>query len=80
MRTMSGLQDVGRAILVLGAVMVLLGLVLTLGGRIPFLGKLPGDIHIERKGFSCAFPLATCLLLSLVLTVLVNIALRLLRK
>lgn len=80
MSTMPGLEDMGRALLVLGGAIVLLGLVLTLASRIPFLGKLPGDIHIEREKFSCTFPLVTCLLVSFVLTVLANVVLRLLRK
>lgn len=77
---MPGLEDVGRSLLIVGGVIVVLGLVLTLSGRIPFLGKLPGDIRIERENFTCAFPLATCLLVSLILTVLANVAVRLLRK
>ena len=77
---MPGLEDVGRSLLIVGGVIVVLGLVLTLSGRIPFLGKLSGDIRIERENFTCAFPLATCLLVSLILTVLANVAVRLLRK
>ena len=77
---MPGLEDMGRALLMLGGALVLLGLVLTLAGRIHFLGKLPGDIRIERDNFSCTFPLVTSLLVSLVLTVLANVVLRLLRK
>ena len=80
MSTMPGLEDMGRALLVLGGAIVLLGLALTLGSRIHFLGRLPGDIHIERENVSCTFPLVTCLLVSLVLTVLANVVLRLLRK
>ena len=77
---MPGLENTGRALLVLGGVIVLVGLALILGGKIPFLGRLPGDIHIERENFSCTFPLATSLLVSLILTVLANVVLRLLSK
>jgi len=80
MVAMPGLADIGRALLVLGGVTLLVGLVLILGSRIGFLGDLPGDIRVERENFSCAFPLATCLLVSLVLTVLANILLRLLKR
>ncbi|GAI14657.1 unnamed protein product [marine sediment metagenome] len=77
---MPGLEDMGRALLLLGGLIALLGLVLTLGSRIGFLGKLPGDIRVQRENFSCTFPLVTSLLASLVLTVLANVLLRLLRK
>ena len=77
---MPGLGDLGRTLLIVGGLIVLLGLALMLGNKIPFLGKLPGDLRIQREGFSCTFPLATCLLVSLVLTVLLNIVLRILRK
>ncbi|HXA95122.1 MAG TPA: DUF2905 domain-containing protein [Candidatus Dormibacteraeota bacterium] len=60
-----------------GAVMVLLGVVLlvagNLSGKVPWLGRLPGDIHIERGSWSFYFPLATCLVLSLVLTLLFSL-------
>jgi len=77
---MPGLENLGRALLILDGAIALLGLLLTFGGRIPFLGRLPGDIRIERDNFSCAVPLATSLLISLVLTVLANVVMRLLRK
>jgi len=67
-------------LLVLGAVLIGVGLVLTFAGRIPFLGRLPGDVHIERDGFSCLFPIATSLLLSLILTIVLNVVARLLRE
>ena len=77
---MPGLGDLGRTLLIVGGLIVLLGLALMLGSKIPFLGKLPGDLRIQRENFSCTFPLATCLLVSLVLTVLLNIVLRILHK
>jgi hypothetical protein len=77
---MPGLEDLGRMLLILGGVIVLLGLLLMLGGKLPFLGRLPGDIHIQRGNISCTFPLVTSLLLSIILTVIINIVLRLLRK
>jgi hypothetical protein len=50
--------------------------VILVAGKVPFLGKLPGDIHIEKPGFSFHFPVITCLLLSLVLTIIINLFLR----
>jgi membrane protein implicated in regulation of membrane protease activity len=60
----------GRLLIILGVVLILAGLLLTYGGRIPWLGKLPGDIRIERENFSFYFPLATSLLVSLILSLL----------
>jgi len=77
---MPGLGDLGRTLLIVGGLIVLLGLALMLGNKIPFLGKLPGDLRIQRENFSCTFPLVTCLLVSLILSVLLNIVLRILRK
>jgi hypothetical protein len=62
------MQELGRLILVLGLVLVLLGGLLLLSGRIPWLGKLPGDILIQRRNFTFYFPLATGILISLLLT------------
>ena len=63
-------SDVGKALVALGLLIALAGVVLMLVGRVPWLGRLPGDIHIERGNFSFYFPLATSLLLSVVLTLL----------
>ena len=63
-------SDVGKALVALGLLIALAGVVLMLVGRVPWLGRLPGDIHIERGNFSFYFPLATSLVLSVVLTLL----------
>jgi hypothetical protein len=65
----SGLEPLGRVLLVLGIALALTGLVLVLGPRIPLLGRLPGDIRIERDGVTIYVPIATMLLLSLLLSV-----------
>ena len=65
--------DVGKALVALGLLIALAGVVLMLVGRVPWVGRLPGDIHIERGNFSFYFPLATSLLLSVVLTLLLYI-------
>jgi hypothetical protein len=77
---MIGWDQLGRALVFLGLGIAVLGGILLLVGRIPWLGRLPGDIHIERKGFSCFFPLATSIIISLLLTVVLNIIVRLLRR
>ena len=67
---MSGVHDIGRMLVVFGLLIALVGVVLMLVGRVPWLGRLPGDIHIQRGGWTFYFPLATSLLLSLVLTLI----------
>jgi len=71
------MRDLGKMLLGFGAVMVLLGLDLlvagNLSGKVPWLGRLPGDIHIQRGNWSFYFPLATCLVLSIVLTLLFSL-------
>jgi len=57
-------------LIVFGVVMVAAGVVLSLAGRLPWLGRLPGDIYIKREHVTFYFPLATSLLVSVVLTLL----------
>ncbi|MFO8006936.1 MAG: DUF2905 domain-containing protein [Candidatus Brocadiia bacterium] len=71
------MSAVGKALIVLGGVFVLLGVLLAAGDRVPLLGKLPGDVRIERDGFTLYLPVTTCVLLSVVLTVVVNVVGRL---
>jgi len=77
---MANVSDLGRLLLIAGGVIVLLGLVLLLVGRVPFFGRLPGDISIQRGNTTFFFPIVTCLVLSVVLTVVVNLLLFLLRR
>lgn len=69
----------GKWLIFLGLIMVILGLLLIFFEKIPLLGKLPGDIRIERKNFVFYFPLTTSIILSLVLTIILNIIFRLKR-
>ena len=62
--------DLGKTLVVLGLLVVVAGVVLMLVGRVPWLGRLPGDIHIQRENWSFYFPLGTSILLSLILTLL----------
>ena len=65
-----GLQHIGKVLIVTGAVIALIGAVLLFSGSIPWFGKLPGDIFIERKNFTFYFPLATSIVISILLTLL----------
>ena len=67
---MSGVHDIGRMLVVFGLLIALVGVVLMLVGRVPWLGRLPGDIHIQRGNWTFYFPLATSLLLSVVLSLI----------
>jgi hypothetical protein len=63
-----GLQDIGKLLIILGLVMIAVGALFALSGKVPWLGRLPGDIIIRKKTFTFYFPLATSILLSLILT------------
>jgi len=65
---MIGLNLLAKALIVFGLILIILGTFLTLGGKIPWLGRLPGDIYIHRKGFSFYFPIATCILISIIIS------------
>ena len=65
---MSELQPLGRVLIVAGLFLAGVGLLLSLGGKIPGLGRLPGDIVVERGNFRLYVPLATSFLLSVILT------------
>ena len=77
---MIGLNQLGKWLVFLGLGIAIVGGVLLLSARFPWLGQLPGDIRIERKGFSCFFPLATSVIISILLTVVLNIVVRLFRR
>ncbi len=77
---MSGLEDLGRLLIVVGLVVVGIGLVILLAGRIPLLGNLPGDLRFQSGGVSCFIPLATSLLLSLILSVVLTLLANLLQR
>jgi hypothetical protein len=68
--------DIGRLLIIAGVLIVVVGLALTFGPRIPFLGRLPGDIAIDRGNVHIYFPIVTCLLLSVLLTLILSIFVR----
>lgn len=70
------MPDVGKLLIIVGALIVVIGVGLTIGPRIPFLGRLPGDIAVDRGNVHFYFPLVTCLILSVILTVVLNLFFR----
>ena len=67
------MQELGRVLVIAGVIAVLAGVVLMLGLRIPWLGRLPGDIVVQRGPLTLYAPLMTSLVLSVVVTLLLNL-------
>ncbi len=63
--------DLGRILIFLGLLLVIAGVIFSFAGKIPWLGNLPGDITIQRERFTLYFPLATCLLISVIISLVV---------
>jgi hypothetical protein len=66
-------SNLGRLLVVGGVVLAAVGVVVLLAGKVPFLGRLPGDIVYHKGGTTFYFPLVTCLLLSLILSLLLSV-------
>ena len=64
------LADVGKVLIGFGLLVVILGVVMLVVGRVPWLGRLPGDIYIRRGDWTFYFPLATSLVVSVLLTLI----------
>ena len=62
------MASLGKFLVLLGILLVILGLIVSFAPKIPWLGRLPGDIVIRRESFTFYFPLATSLLISAILT------------
>ncbi len=67
------MTELGKILLLFGVVFVALGLLVLAAGKLPWLGRLPGDITIRWPGGLFYFPLATCLLLSILVSILFSI-------
>lgn len=64
------MSEMARIFIIIGVVFIVIGISLGLLGKIPGLGRLPGDILIKKGNFTFYFPLATCILLSLILSLI----------
>lgn len=67
---MGGFQHIGRFLIITGIVFAAIGGLIFLSGRIPWIGKLPGDIIIQKKNFTLYIPIATSILLSIIITII----------
>ena len=70
---MFGLGDLGKILVIFGLFIAGIGVLLMVGNKIPWLGKLPGDILIKKGNFTFYFPIVTCILLSIILSLLFSI-------
>ena len=77
---MNDIGFLGKIIILVGGALVLLGALVWLLSGTGLIGRLPGDIRIERPGFTCIFPLASMILLSILLTIVLNVILRMMKK
>ena len=59
---------IGKTLILLGLLLVIVGVVFSLAGKIPWLGHLPGDISIQRERYSFYFPITTCILISVIVS------------
>lgn len=67
---MSELSAFGKILIGLGILMIIIGGLFAIGGKIPFIGRLPGDITIQKKSFSFYFPITTCIVISIVFSLI----------
>jgi hypothetical protein len=67
------MQGMGKLLVILGMLLVVVGLALMFGDKIPFIGRLPGDIYVKKERFSFYFPLTTSIIISIILTILFSI-------
>jgi len=66
-----GIQHIGRFLIISGIIIAAVGGLFLLSGKIPWLGRLPGDIVIQRKNFTFYFPLVTSILLSIIISFII---------
>ncbi|RLA92445.1 MAG: DUF2905 domain-containing protein [Deltaproteobacteria bacterium] len=67
------MSEIGKVLIISGIFIILLGIIFLLGSKIPGLGRLPGDIYIKKDNFTFYFPLTTCIVISIILTLLLLI-------
>ena len=65
--------QLGKLLIIAGIILVVIGVLFLFAGRIPYLGKLPGDIHIKKDNYSVYIPIATMLIISILLTIILNL-------
>jgi hypothetical protein len=64
------MQEIGKTLIIFGLILSGVGLFLTFFNKVPFIGKLPGDIYIQKDKFSFYFPIMTSILISIILSLI----------
>jgi hypothetical protein len=67
---MNEISNLGKTLIFIGGLLALFGLILTLAGKVHWIGRLPGDVYVQKKNFSFYFPLTTGILISAVITLI----------
>jgi uncharacterized protein HemY len=70
------MPEFGKVFIIFGIVLIIVGIFFVFGAKIPFLGKLPGDIFIKKGNFTFYSPIATSIIISIILTIIINLFLR----
>lgn len=64
--------EFGKFVIISGILLIVVGVFMSLGSKIPFVGKLPGDLYYHKDGFTFYFPIVTSILLSIILSLVLN--------
>ncbi len=70
---MAEFSGLGKLLMIGGTVLFVVGVLLFVGDKMPFFGRLPGDIFVQRKQFGIYFPVVTCVVVSVIVTVILNL-------
>jgi len=74
------MKSIGITIIIFGGILIVTGLIFFFYDKIPFIGRLPGDIRVKGENSSFYFPITTCIIISIVLSILLNLFVRFFRK
>jgi hypothetical protein len=64
------MAGLGKSLIILGIIIATFGIIITFAGKVPWLGRLPGDIYIKRENFTFYFPLATSIIISIIISLI----------
>jgi len=67
------MPGIGKMLIILGIILIIVGIGFLMGDKIPYIGKLPGDIMIKKERFSFYFPITTSIIISVILTILFSL-------
>ncbi|MEW6088225.1 MAG: DUF2905 domain-containing protein [bacterium] len=70
---MDDFSSTGRVLIIIGFFIIIIGVFILFSDKIPYLGMLPGDIYIEKKNFRFYFPLATSVIISIILSIIIRL-------